>query len=273
MRFVEAVCLQQATGMSSLFFRIDAWVIALALGAGMFAFWLLGLLVGRRLRTRLESTVPGHGKVEDACLALLGLLLAFTFAAAYSQFDNRRHMVVAEANIIQTFAARAELLPEPARTQVRQLLRQYVRQRLHMVDLVQHPQDWPQYDVQTRIVQAQITEVVTETARQLPQSAVLAGLLEAMDGMVNDYETRVVLVQEHIPYLVLALLSLVSLISAFLLGRSHGIAEKHHPLVTAVFIILVAFVVDVTLDLDQPHRGMIQVSQAPMQRLAQSLAQ
>ena len=49
---------------------------------------------------------------------------------AASRYDARKALVVEEANALGTAYLRCELLPEPARTEARQLLRSYLDTRL-----------------------------------------------------------------------------------------------------------------------------------------------
>jgi hypothetical protein len=70
------------------------------------------------------------GAIIAAILGLLAFLLAFTFGMAASRFDTRRELVLDEANAIGTTYLRAALLPEPHRTEIRSLLRDYVDLRL-----------------------------------------------------------------------------------------------------------------------------------------------
>ena len=70
------------------------------------------------------------GTVRSAVLALLGLLLGFSFAIAGARHEARRELLVEEANSIGTTARRAQLLPEPHAASVVQLLREYVPLRI-----------------------------------------------------------------------------------------------------------------------------------------------
>ena len=63
-------------------------------------------------------------------LGLLGLLLAFTFGMAGARFDQRKTLVVEEANAIGTAWLRTDLVPEPMRAQARDVLREYTHLRL-----------------------------------------------------------------------------------------------------------------------------------------------
>ncbi len=60
----------------------------------------------------------------------MGLLVAFTFSGAATRFDDRRHLIVDEANAIGTAYARLDLLAPGPRQELRELFRRYVDGRL-----------------------------------------------------------------------------------------------------------------------------------------------
>jgi hypothetical protein len=66
--------------------------------------------------------------------------------------------------------------------------------------------------------------------------------------------------------LVLLLIS-AALVATMLVGVEEGASGKTHTLGAAGFILLVSFTVYVTLDLNQPERGRITVSQEPIECL------
>src|SRR4051794_6743677 len=94
-----------------------------------------GYRLGRYRRRRSEQEDrPPVGEMVAATLALLAFLLAFTFGLAASGFDVRGGLVVDEANAIATTSLRGAMLPEPHRSEVRNLLREYVDVRLEAVE-------------------------------------------------------------------------------------------------------------------------------------------
>src|SRR5262245_30918871 len=76
------------------------------------------IAVYRRLQKEEEKESPVSGMV-GATLALLALMLAFTFSLAGSRFEDRRQVVLTESNAIGTAYLRAAMLPEPMRTESR----------------------------------------------------------------------------------------------------------------------------------------------------------
>ena len=69
--------------------------------------------MGRACSRKKSEADKDSGTVRSAVLALLGLLLGFSFAIAAARHETRRELLVEEANSIGTTARRAQLLPEP----------------------------------------------------------------------------------------------------------------------------------------------------------------
>lgn len=67
------------------------------------------------------------------------------------------------------------------------------------------------------------------------------------------------------------LLFFAGAISTMLVGREQGASEKPPLAGTMSFLLLVTLVVFVILDLNEPVRGLIAVSQEPMQRVLESM--
>jgi hypothetical protein len=75
-----------------------------------------------------------------------------------------------------------------------------------------------------------------------------------------------------LPPTIVLLLFAAALASTMLVGRQQGVSGKPQIAATLSFILLVGFVVYVILDLNQPGKGLITVSQEPFERLLSSMA-
>jgi len=73
-----------------------------------------------------DGLAKGMGAADGAVFALLGLLLAFTFSGAASRFEDRRHLVTAEANAIGTAYLRVDLLSPAVQPAMKDLFRRYL---------------------------------------------------------------------------------------------------------------------------------------------------
>src|SRR5262245_56538600 len=93
-----------------------------------------GLQLGKYRRRIGAAEKEGPvGAMAAATLALLAFLLTFTFSFAASRFEARRQAVLDESNAIGTTYLRAAMLPEPQRSAIQQLLRDYVKTRIAAV--------------------------------------------------------------------------------------------------------------------------------------------
>jgi hypothetical protein len=113
--------------------------------------------VGRWLGVRADD--QGGDEVltlQGACLGLLALMIAFTFAMALSRFEGRRDAVLQEANAIGTAALRARLLPEPHNTETLKLLREYVQIRLDITQRVPSPAEFDAAVANSNRIQQQL---------------------------------------------------------------------------------------------------------------------
>src|SRR5438876_915340 len=102
--------------MDTFMARIDAQWVALIFGLCMFGSLYGGWRWGNRAKQDRGDT-PSD-KLTDASLALLGLLLAFTFSLALNRYEQRRQALVAEATAISDFYTSATLLKEPHRARL-----------------------------------------------------------------------------------------------------------------------------------------------------------
>src|SRR5512134_4028601 len=103
---------------------------AMLLAGGLFLALLGCLEIGRRVGVRRaardgDAARAGAGVVEGAVFALLGLLIAFTFSGAAARFDQRRALIVEEANAIGTAYLRLDLLAVGAQPAIKQNFQKY----------------------------------------------------------------------------------------------------------------------------------------------------
>ena len=119
----------QATGLLDV---LPIWTlipITLIIGAlSVEAGYRIAIWRKQRAKDRTEAPAA---PIVAATLGLLAFLVAFTFGAAASRFEERRQAVLAESNAINASYLRAQMVPEPMSANERTLLREYVEVRLH----------------------------------------------------------------------------------------------------------------------------------------------
>lgn len=256
--------------MGGIFEALDAWVSALFLAAFMLVAWRVGLARGRK--TAADPDNPLEGKFTDGSLALLGLLLAFSFSMSLSRHENRRSMVVADSNSIGDFYTCATLLKEPLKGKLQEVIRTYAQLKMDAAHAVKGGAG---SQAQEKILQefvrlhGQMTDLVAQAIEQ--KTPVAIPLTNTLNNLTSSNAARLHAFRDRLPWSVVVLLFLGSAVCMVLIGHQQGKAGKTHLIGTLVFIFLVTLVVYVTLDLNQPGSGLITVDQEPFERLLQSM--
>ena len=247
---------------------VDASWIALGFAVSMVAAWGLGWRLGRR-----SPTPPGEDpgiKFTDGSMALLGLLLAFTFAMALGRHDSRRLAVVAESNAIGDFYTCASLLKDPVRSKLQQVIHEYARLRLDMDSGRLPKQDEAGALQQCYDLQAKMTTHVAEEVREGTPIAV--SLSNTLTNLTSSHASRLAAYDASLPWSIVVLLFLSATCPSFLLGQRQGESANVHLAGTFCFIFMVGLVIFVVFDLNQPTRGLITVNLNSLEQVVRSTA-
>lgn len=237
-------------------------LVALGLFTGILAMGELG----RRLRHR--DMAAGHGREEKAggaaegtAFALLGLLIAFTFAGAADRFDKRRQLIVEEANIIGTTYLRLDLLPDSSRLPLQQAFREYLDSRLAAYAAVPDMALVRSRLATSAAMQAAIwTAAVRATdAPGVPPRASML-LLPAINEMLDITTTRTAATVMHPPRIIYLLLAGAALVCALIVGYDLGATARRRWLPLLVYGLVVTSAIYVAIDLEYPRAGLIRVN-------------
>jgi cellobiose-specific phosphotransferase system component IIC len=249
--------------VSEILIAVDSWVIAIVLAALMLAAWTIGRWRGARLAAqKLEA--PAN-KFTDASMAILGLLLAFTFSMSLAKHDQRRTAVVTDSNSIGDFLTCVSMVKEPLRGRLQDLVRGYVVERLELANGTMDDAALGKKVGDLQDMQNQMQALVGEAVEQ--GTPVTVPLVNTFNEVTSSHATRLAARRDRLPTSIVLMLLLSAILSVFLVGRQQGASGERDFTGTLGIIALVALVVWVTLDLNQPYRGMITVSQEPMQRI------
>jgi hypothetical protein len=248
--------------------RIDAWMIALLFAGLMFMAWRWGLRLGRRVTADSDQD-PGS-KLSDATMALLGLLLAFTFALAVGRHDARRQMVIAESNAIADFYTCATLLDEPHRSNLQAMIRQYAQNELDTLRHFSAQSEGPEQMQRTFKFHNDMTALVGQAISKGTPIAI--NLTNTLNGITSANASRITAYEELVPWNTELMLLASCVVSLFLMGRQQGTSQKKCLTSTLTFIALISLVIYVIFDLNQPRRGSITVNYECMVRLVESIS-
>lgn len=244
---------------------VSPWVPACLLGATMLAGWTAGWCWGRRYGKAFEPSQ----KLNDASLALLGLLLGFTFSMSLGKYEQRRQMVISDSNAIGDFYTCAGLLRSPEREQLQKVIRSYAENRLAMtkqtLDRETLESRLAESQQQHEEMQAQVDAAIT---RGTP---VVVPLVNTLNNLTSSHGARLAAFQDRLPPSIILVLGFAAVLSMVMAGTIEGSTGERHAGSTLAFIMLVSLVVWVIVDLNQPGAGSITVSQEPMRRVLEGM--
>ena len=242
-----------------------------------FAFLLLlvvateaGFRFGRRAAAKAERVGSQISSVEAGILAVLGLLLGFTMSMSVTRYETRKQLVLQEANALGTSCLRAQLLPEPARKEVLDLLHQYIEIRVAYGDSREDPEHIAALRGQATRLQQQFWSRTVAYARESPNPVTNGLLLQSLNESIDLEAARWMSRNDHVPDAVIYTIALLGVLAALLVGYSFGIRGRRQPFAIWALAIAITIVLAVIVDLDRPRSGFIRVSQQPMIDLLRS---
>jgi len=241
-----------------LFASIPIWVIFVA----TLLLVLLSVEGGYRWarykhRSEVEREAP-VGAMVGATLGLLAFVLAFTFSMAADRFHDRKIALLDEANAIGTTYSLADVIPEPHRTEVRKVLRDYVVERLQWTGV-----EKVQGGLSANALLDQLWAQAAAVGAQNPGGVVV--FLSSVNKVIELRVERVMLRERsHIPGAFWAVLYLITILAHAAMGHHGGVAGTNRSPVMVAVAISFAAVIMLIADIDSPGRGFINVSQQPM---------
>lgn len=220
--------------------------------------------VGFRLGIFIFHKSLGKPPMESMVTAMMGMLafiLAFTFSFAANHFENRRTVVLEEANAITTTYLRSKYLPEPYKRTIPPLLKDYVTLRLEAlksrnVSEILEKSDSIQKDLWNQVV------LLVEAGHT---NDVFALFIESMNQIFDLHSKRAMLAFGiKIPNILWSILLLLIFISIGAMGYLAGFRETRNIGISFLVIISFSSVVYLISDLEHSQEGFIRVSQKPL---------
>jgi hypothetical protein len=255
-----------------LLYAVDLLLLFLVSIGALILFTELGFHIGRLAgRGTSEKARVQIGTIQGAILGLLALLLGFTFAMAMSRYEVRRQLVVDEANAIGTTLLRAQLLPDPSRREISELLRRYVQVRLDFYQADTYTKKLDAINQATNKLQTQLWSMAAGLGVKEPRAVTIGLFLQSLNELIDLHNKRLTALEDHVPEIILFLLYFVALVATGLIGYGCGLGGVRNFFITVVSSILIAAVIIVIIDLDRPIHGLIQVSQQRMLELRQTM--
>jgi hypothetical protein len=256
-------------------YEIPLWLVIFLFLASLLIPMEFGFRLGmrqRRLHPEAEKAALSDITLA-AMLALLGLMLAFTYSFSMSRADMRKRALTTEVNAISTAFLRADLTPEPSRTELRELLLDYARSRLVAPGEIRTRGQLQaavnrSLQIQSKLWPATVSAVRQEGEMPDPEKALL---LAAINDVLDAHTSRMVVTYDRLPTAVLLLLVLIAAVSLAVTAFNTSLSGLQGRWRLVAFAATLAALMYVILDFDMVMRGFIQINYDSLVLLIQEM--
>lgn len=229
--------------------------------AGAFLASETGYRLGRFAGPRGEAFDKQLGMISGATFALVAFLIGFGFAGAGTRYVDRLDLIVKEANALGTAWLRADVLPQPARGELKEALRQYTASRLELLE----NKDRAQALALLAKVGAQHERLWDIALKGTAGNAsLMLVVLPSLNEVIDLHTTHLSAARRRIPTAIMVTLLIATALALALASFGNGQAGRRFPILNFTYGFALAAALWMTLDLDHPRRGTIQISVLPL---------
>lgn len=235
--------------------------VAAGLIAGVIAAHEIGFLLGSLTRSVDEPFDRQVGLVRASTAALVAFLIGFAFSGAASRFINRQDVIVTEANALGTAYLRADTIAEPQRGELKAALKEYTADRVKLLGREERGQIEPLLAKINGLHQRMWRSAVEATKDNAPLRTLV---LPSINEVIDLNEVHLAAARRHLPIPIMAVLFATAAISVGIIGFGNGRVGRRFSALDAVYGVVLAAALWMTVDLDYPRFGFIRVSNLPL---------
>lgn len=235
---------------------LDAFYVVLIL----FFLMIIAVWVGNHFGLKKIKTESTNTELSSSLLGLLALLLAFTFGMAGSRYENRKATIIDEANCIGTAVLRADIYPDSLKNAYKKDFESYLNSRLLYFTSGRNQEKINSSLKQTAEISVKLWNRASFYAKDKDYFIQSNMMLPALNDMFDIASKTNTIYVSKVPETIVYLLFLFSVIISFYIGYNSGLEKKLGKKYILGFCFLTCVVIYVTLDLDRPRRGLINLS-------------
>lgn len=242
------------------------WVIGLILMVVLSAALQFGYWLGRRIYggTKSGATREGLGYIISASMALLGLLLAFTFGASQERFNIRRRLIEDEANAFRSSYMVVQSLDEARKAALSPLIVEYCKARVLFFEAT-NAADADQADARSDRLQDAILARALDTRQSGAPDGSATMVVDKLSRLFEVDATRRAEHFARVPLGILQALMAYAVISVAVIGMALS-GGTRHPVASFAFLFVLTTTACMILGLDRQKTSAMLSQQAPMER-------
>jgi hypothetical protein len=234
---------------------------AIVIAIFVFILVMMSYWIGHFWRMKIIKRDPEHAKtdikpINGLLIGLLGLLLAFSFSMSNTRYDERRHLIVEEANVIGTTILRTDMYPDSMRNILRSALSDYVESRIAHYDARRDFEKAMSEFQAGQELSAKVWRIAVDYSKKDDVTTRTSQLIPSINEMIDITSTRLAASEGTIPDSIMYFLFILCACASFMLGYDHNNNKVDWLVVTGFAVTLSATVFSI-VDLDRPRSGLI----------------
>jgi hypothetical protein len=237
---------------------IPLGVIVLMLIIAMFISYLLAIRITSAVKKKnplVDFSIMN--RVRGGILGLLTLIMAFTFNLSLLRYEQRRDIIIQEANCIKNAINYSDLFADSVRTTFRKDFREYIAARILYFDDESDETGVNKALIETRIISYRIWKRAASASKDPDiNSGNSNTMIQALAKMSDAVTTRDALRVANVPDSVVWLLSTLCITGIFLLGFGFQ-NNRISKFIVSLVVLILASTVFIILDIDRSRQGFV----------------
>ena len=254
--------------IAHFFDLIPIWFLLIGTVLLMVLFIEFGYRLGKSAQAGAKKAQTSQVRaIMGAGLGLLAFMLAFTFSTAQSHFEARVQNLAEEARIARNAFMQADIMAEPERTQVKELLKDYIELRsigklgddkVIEQDLAESLQISEQIQKELWLLVAQANGRKSKKSDDAQRNGML---MASVIALTDIHYTRVhSAVMNRIPLTIWMTLYLMAILSMIIMGYQAGLTDNRSPVATITLALAFSAVIILITDLDRPIMSFFEIN-------------
>ncbi|MBX7042154.1 MAG: hypothetical protein K1X85_04550 [Ignavibacteria bacterium] len=232
-------------------------------------FMWLGLLIGRQHLKKKKDPEKGYGSIITSQLTIVAFMIAFIFGMASSRFEKRRSVILDQANSIGTTYLRTDLLPEPQRTEMKRLLRDYVNEYAGVYEKRIKLEDGI---ARTDVLLDKMWDISSQYAGSQTSNVAIGIYIQSLNETIDFHTKQLsVSVYQKIPDEVWLTLYLLAAMSMFATGFYAGVSGGTFGIPGILLAFTFTLMISTISDLDRGSEGIFRIKNRPFFELQKKI--
>ena len=224
-----------------------------------------GLFQQKKYQSEPDKTLDA---MVGATLGLLAFLMAFVMSMASDRYDNRRQLVVEEAQVIRSAYLQAGYLTEPYPEEIRSLLREYVDLRIATPET---KNEIGKVVLRSEEIHAKLWGLTEAVVEETPGRDEVSLFIASINETINLHSRRIAALRARLPETVVLVLYVIAALGMTMVGYQNSYNGKRNYYSALSVILVFTVVMMLIIDLDRPQEGLLRVSQQALIDLQRQL--